>query len=137
MVKRKKKVLFICVIASALIAAVFACGFIQSRQSHFKGTRTSDTDLYLLDFTYLDQKDTHTMSLHAGDVLHVEADMKEGKVIVEVGVDGKEPIYRSDDMESGEFDLPVSKDGAYTILIDGIRAKGTLNFTSRTSKNKV
>lgn len=136
MVKIRKKILYICVIASALIATVFACRFIQNRQEHFKGTRTSDTDSYVLDFTYLDQKDTHTMSLHSGDILHVEADIKEGKVIVEVGVDGKEPIYRSDDIENGEFDLSVSEDSAYSIFLDGRKARGTLSFTSRISKNE-
>ena len=44
-------------------------------------------------------------------------------------MEGEDPVYRGNKIETGSFDIEVPKVGNYTISIHARKAQGTMNFT--------
>lgn len=126
--KTKKKIWTGVGIVAAVILGIVMCRLIQSRQTNFTGSRVKNPDAYQMDFTYMNAEDSHTLSLKQGDTLHVEANHEQGKLEVVIGIAGATPIYKSDDIETGSFDLSITEAGDYVISIHAKKAKGSLHF---------
>ncbi len=127
-----------------ILAAVFlvaVCGtiafFVWNRPSHLDGSREKNPDAYLLDFTSMKQDDFHTLHLETGEALHVEFGVERGNVDVQIGMDGEEPIYRGNEVDNANFELPISQSGDYVISIQARNAQGFLHFTKKVAPDAV
>lgn len=94
----------------------------------FDGSKIKNPDRYLLDFSYMDQSDSHTMDLARGDTVQVAYEVRDGRVDVTVGISGHDPIYRGDDVQAGEFELRIEETGRYVISVHAGKASGWLEF---------
>lgn len=128
MQERTKTVLRVCVLIVVLgIGSVCLFGPWRSDRV-FDGSRVGNPDGFLLDFSYMDRSDSHTMSLKPGDILKVTYEIKDGRVDVTIGTSDQDPIYRGDDVQTGAFELPIQEEGEYVISVNASRACGRLAF---------
>ena len=134
MKKRTKTVIRICVLVVALGIGL-ACLFLPWRRDRndrvFNGSRVGNPDGFLLDFSYMDQSDSHTMSLKPGDILKVTYEIKDGRIDVTIGISGQDPIYHGNDVQTGAFELPIQEEGEYVISVNASRACGRLEFEQK------
>lgn len=126
--KRTKTVIRGCVLIIALGIGSICLFWPRSSDRVFDGSRVGNPDGYWLDFSYMDQSDSHTMSLKPGDILKATYEIKDGRIDVTIGVSGQDPIYRGNDVQTGTFELPIQEEGEYVISVNASRASGRLAF---------
>lgn len=126
--ERTRTVIRVCVLIAALgIGSVCLFGPWRSDRA-FDGSRVGNPDGFLLDFSYMDRSDSHTLSLKPGDILKATYEVKDGRIDVTIRVSGHDPIYCGNDVQTGTFELPVQEEGEYVISVNASRASGRLAF---------
>lgn len=101
--------------------------FIVDNQSVFTGSRVKNPDSYTLEFTQMNQTDSHVISLSEGDALSVDFAIDRGRADLIIGIDGEKPIYTGNDIKSGTFFLNIPVAGQYRITV---RAKHAAGYVS-------
>lgn len=79
---------------AVFLAAAAAAFYFADTAAVFKGTRTAEPDRFELTFTEMNKTDSDDMPLEEGDVLSVGFHIAKGKADLEIGLKGKEPVYR-------------------------------------------
>lgn len=131
MQKKTKTVIRICVLIVALgIGLVCFWGSCQGDRIDrvFDGSRVGNPDEYWLDFSYMDKSDGQTMYLESGDTLNVTYEVRDGRIDVTIGISGQDSIYRGNDIQTGDFELPIQETGEYVISVNASKASGRLEF---------
>lgn len=129
--KRTKTAIRICILMVAL-GIGSACLFKPCPQDRvFDGSRVGNPDGYLLDFSYMDRSDSQSIYLESGDILKVAYEIKDGRIDVTIGISDRDPIYRGSDVQTGDFELPISEAGEYVISVNASKASGTLAFEKK------
>jgi len=118
----KRKTIAIILIALVLLGAISFV--VYEKRTLFNGSRVKNPDCYTLEFTAMNQTDSHTLALQAGDSLSVDFAIDRGRVDLTVGIPGENPIYRGNDIDSAVFDLTIPKDGAYQVTVSAKHASG-------------
>ena len=95
----------------------------------FDGSKTSDENLFRMEYSILDREESAEMMLTEGDQIQVHISHTAGNVDVIVGENGEEPIYKGTEQENADFILTVPKTGCYHISVTGHRAKGEISFS--------
>lgn len=131
MQKRTKTVIRVCVLIVVLGIGSVCLFRPWSSGRVFNGSRVGNPDGFLLDFSYMDQSDSHTMSLKPGDILKVTYEIKDGRIDVTIGISGQDPIYHGNDVQTGAFELPIQEEGEYVISVNASRACGRLEFEQK------
>lgn len=131
MQKRTKTVIRICVLV-VVLGIGSACLFWLCRRDRidrvFDGSRVGNTDGYWLDFSYMDKSDSQTIYLESGDTLKVTYEVRDGRIDVTIGISGQNLIYRGNDVQTGDFELPIQEAGEYVISVNASKASGRLAF---------
>lgn len=131
MQKRTKTVIQICVLIVALgIGSICFLGSCD-RDRVFDGSRVGNPDGYWLDFSYMDKSDSQTMYLESGDILKVTYEIEDGRIDVTIGISDQEPIYRGNNVQTGNFELHIREAGEYAISVNASEASGRLSFELR------
>lgn len=127
--KKAKIVIWVCIL---IVGIGFACFLGPYRRSgidrRFDGSRVGNPDGYWLDFSYMDQNDSQTLFLESGDTLKVRYEIKDGRIDVTIGVSGRDPVYRGNDIQTGAFELQIQEAGEYIVSVNASRASGRLAF---------
>ena len=97
--------------------------------SDFDGSRVANEGGFWLEYSMLNRECTADLALSEGDQLEVVIAHSSGDVDVTVGLPGKDPLYRGNGQQNGEFKLPISEAGTYSISVTGHKAKGSVSFT--------
>ena len=117
------------IILSAILLAVClllsGCG----GKPTFDGSKTSDENLFRMEYSNLDKVESAELKLTEGDQIQVHISHTAGNVDVIVGENGEEAIYKGTEQENADFILTVPKTGCYHISVTGHRAKGEVSFT--------
>lgn len=94
----------------------------------FNGSRTSNDEQFVMEYTVLNKTETHKMQLEKDTEVEVVIENKSGQldVLVEDSIGNK--IYQGDDASSGEFTLTITKSDEYTFFIKGKDAQGSVSF---------
>jgi len=119
----KRNTILSCILLTVLLLGAISL-LVYEKQSIFNGSRVKNPDGYTLEFTKMNQTDSHTLALQAGDSLTVDFAIDRGRVDLTVGIPGENPIYRGNDLDSAVFDLTIPKDGAYQIAVSAKHASG-------------
>ena len=127
---RRRMALFALLLAAAAAVLLLTAG--PGTFQVFNGERVCNPDLYHLDFTRMNQDDSHTMSVQAGDSLRVTCAIRSGRFDLTVSHSTLGMLYRGSSLESGEFELPVSEDGDCTVSVSARNAAGALDIAVRT-----
>jgi len=112
------------VLASILILIIITgCA-----KQDFNGSRTSNDEQFIIDYTVLNKTITHEMSIKQGTIIDVIIENKSGSIdILVTAVDG-EKIYKGDKADSGEFSFEIPETGVYKFSVTGSNAKGSVSF---------
>lgn len=110
---------------SCLLAMLSGCG----STSVFDGSKSANEGGFQMDYAVLNREESADLYLEEGDQLEVVIAQTSGDVDVIVGLSGKDPLYRGNGQQNGEFSLPISEAGTYHISVTGHQAKGSVSFT--------
>lgn len=94
----------------------------------FDGCKVVDENGFTLTYTTLNQSQSATLSLAAGDTLQVALAHTAGTVDVLVEAYGQEPIYRGSGLQDASFALNIAASGDYSITVSGHGACGSSVF---------
>lgn len=112
-------VLILAVIAGIIV--FFACG----RQKVNCVTGINNLDhYYILEFENMNREDSCMIPVCKDDVFAVNFRIDNGHADLIIAMDGKTPIYKGNDIESGVFDVIVPEDGEYRITVNAKHASG-------------
>ncbi len=107
--------------AVAGIMVFFACG----RQKVHCVTGINNLDhYYILEFENMNREDSCMIPVCKDDIFAVNFRIDKGCVDFIIGIDGKSPIYKGNDIESGMFDVIVPEDGEYRITVSAKHSFG-------------
>lgn len=116
----------LCLLSLMLVMLLLAgCG---STAATFSGSRVTNDDQYVLEFSILDRSDTQTMTLSQGDQLDVTIDCGSGDIAVTIQMGDQEPIYRGNQLPSSAFSVGIPKSGEYALTVTGNNAKGKVSI---------
>ena len=96
--------------------------------SVFDGSKAANEGGFQMDYAVLNREESADLYLDEGDQLEVVIAQTSGDVDVTVGLPEKDPLYRGNRQQNGEFSLPVSEAGTYHISVTGHQAKGSVSF---------
>lgn len=68
------------------------------------------------------------MYLESEDTLKVTYEVRDGRIDVTIGIADQDPIYRGNDVQTGDFELPIQEAGEYVISVHASKASGRLGF---------
>lgn len=123
--KKKSRIIIAAVFIIAIIG--IAAFTINNNQEYFTGSRVKNPDYYTLEFSRMNQTDTHSIYLEEDDAFDVVFDIQKGKVDLIIGIEGKEPIYTGNSLKSGRFQVEAEEAGDYKITVKAKNAKGAIS----------
>lgn len=123
-----KRSLAIAAIAVALAAVALAAAALIDGRDVFTGTRTKNIDTYAMQFSEMNQTDTHTLTLEAGAELAVTYVIEKGQFDLSIGIAGHPNAYTGTDLTgSAAFRVVAEEPGAYTVTVAATHAAGSLS----------
>ncbi len=123
--KKHMKVLIIFIVLFMIgVAVVLFC----SNQEGFTGSRIKNPDSYMLDIERMNGTDVHTLDLQNGDVLQIQFETVKGSLYMEIHAPNGTIIYRGNGKEITDFTVNIQENGAYTIVVEAWKAKGTIHI---------
>ena len=109
-----------------LLAGLVLWGVLGGRTA-FRGDRTADGTHYVLAIRSMNGTDRHTLHLEAGSTISVQFRTQAGTLHLELlGPDGT-ALYTGNGREVSAFTIPARQSGAYTVVVEGRRARGDLS----------
>ena len=125
MQSRVKKLVLL--LLAVLAAAAVVLWMLYDRQDVFQGEQVKTSDEYTLEFTKMNQTDSHVLSLQADDELLVEIRARKGTVDLSIGIDGKDPVYRGNRLSGGGFQVAILEAGDYRVTVKARHAEGRIS----------
>ena len=119
-----KNIVLVC-LTVLLSVMLSGCG----STSVFDGSKAANEGGFQMDYAVLNREESADLYLDEGDQLEVVIAQTSGDVDVTVGLSGKDPLYRGNRQQNGEFSRTVSEAGTYHISVTGHQAKGSVSFT--------
>ena len=117
----KKLLLFFSVIF--LVTSLTACS------PDFNGSRTGNDKQLIMEYTAFNTTDSQDLVLEAGDTIHTEIEIEDGKLSYIIQKNDDEPIAESEGIFfSVDFDVEVEESGTYTVTVTGEKTKGSVKF---------
>lgn len=114
----------------AVIVLMILC--LLNRRSVFSGNRVKNPDCYTMEFTKMNQSDSHSFSLKEGDSISVDYEIDKGHVDLRVGESGEDALFIGNNIGEGHFTLPIPKDGNYTVEVKANHAAGEIFIYTKT-----
>lgn len=119
---KKKYVLVVLLLAALAGIIVFFAGNGQKVRCE-TGIKNQDY-YYILEFEKMNRDDSCRIPACKGDVFSVRCRIDKGNVDLIIGMDGRTPVYRGNDIESGAFEVIASEEGEYRISVNAKHADG-------------
>lgn len=126
------KKIFLCMLMLMLILTV---SFTACASAKFDGSRTGNESQLILDYKMLNTTESQELELEKGDIVKFEVVSKTGSIDISLQKGKEEPIYKSADISTSEFQVEVKDSGTYTVLVRGKKAKGSVSVTKENSEN--
>lgn len=123
--KKLMKFLIIFIVLFMIGVAVVLFFF---NQEGFTGSRIKNPDSYMLDIERMNGTDVHTLDLQNGDALQIQFETVKGSLYMEIHAPNGTVIYRGNGKEVTDFTVNIQENGAYTIVVEARKAKGTIHI---------
>ena len=91
----------------------------------FDGSRVKNADSYQLDIKTMNCTDTHTLELKQGDTFKIQFETENGNLSMKITAPDGTELYQGDGT-AREFTVEAPMDGAYSIVVVGQKAKGSI-----------
>lgn len=124
-----RKAILLITVLFFMISNLCACA--THERTIFNGNKIGDEDHFDLDFKRLNTTYTHDMVLNEGDSIEVAVTKELGEISLLIQSDSGDVAYRGDDVDSGVFEVVVTKPGTYTLSVTGQKAGGQVVFTRK------
>lgn len=118
--------------AAAVCVMLTACG----AGNAFAGSRLTDENGFRLEYTILNQEESASLELWAGDRLKAEISQQSGTVDLLIGMEGAEPAYEGNGLTELDFTLNIAETGQYRISVTGHKAVGSVILTVLSGENR-
>ena len=129
---KTKRIIRILTILSCIAAAILliaALRIFRSNHDDSPGWQLLKTqDAYSLDSQQMNGTDNHTLNLAAGDVLQAAFKTEKGSLHMEITAPDGTILYAGNGEEVTEFEINISKTGAYTITVEARHAEGKIDI---------
>lgn len=109
-----------------LLGVVALCGGLGPGRSEVTVKR--EDGLFSLGMTMMNEAQSATFALSAGDAIDVSLVRMGGEVSIRIARDGDAPVYEGRNPELGSFRVSIPSDGDYVITVTGQRAEGSVSF---------
>lgn len=119
-------------VTAIAVAAILLLRWAVQPKPQMDAVKTEDA--YQLDCAAWTGKDEHTLTLNAGDTLHVEWIIQAGSMDIQIAIPGQKPIYTANHItfdydKHAAFDITIPEAGAYTVSLTAKNAAGTFSVT--------
>lgn len=122
----KKQLCVVC----ALLAAFALAGC----ELSFSGSRVGSENQLTMKYTSFNTTDEQLLKLEAGDVLDVAVVNDSGKLSVTVQKEQDDPVYETEEAETGTFQIQITDGGTYQVTVTGEHAKGSFRISKATDE---
>lgn len=120
------KKIVLCMALLLLAGSVTACGWFGTQ---FDGSRLGNENQLVMDYKVLNQTDTQSLKLEAGDVVGFAIVSDGGQVDLSLQKDGEEAVYEGTDVPTSSFQVAIEDSGTYLLTVTGRHAKGSVRVT--------
>ena len=127
MIMKKRRMTGKCILLAGMMFLLSGCGF--GKVTAFEGNQTTDADHFAMDFKLLNKTYTHEMEMAEGEWIAVSVTRDSGEIFLSIQKEAEPPVYKGDDVSSGEFEVAIAEAGTYTLSVTGNRAKGSVAFS--------
>ena len=110
-------------LAAISLLAIIICLILNNRKV-FIGDITKDQSGYCLKFEKMNREDSYLIPVCKDDVFSVNFRTDKGHADLIIGMDGKDPIYKGNDIKNGTFDVIVPEAGEYRITVNAKHSSG-------------
>ena len=121
-------------LAAISLLAIIICLILNNRKV-FIGDITKDQSGYCLKFEKMNQEDLYLIPACKDDVFAVNFRIDKGHADLIIAMDGKTPIYKGNDIETGTFDVIVPEDGEYRITVNAKHSSGYVEVYAKKGGN--
>lgn len=121
---KSKKLLI--VIALLLVGSIVLSLFYN--QERFIGDCIKESDLYSLNIVNMNGSDEHVLSLKDTDTLRITFKTEKGVLRLSVFAPDEAVVFDGKNIEFMEFDLGISENGEYLIVVKGKHAKDNIEI---------
>ncbi len=115
-----------CALALLLLClSLTACG---NENASFHGSRTSDGEQFMMEYSVLNMTEKRSFALNTGDVIDVDLVSEAGDLSVVIQKGDETPIYRGNGLPTSHFQVTARDGGTYDVAVTGRQAKGSVRF---------
>jgi hypothetical protein len=126
-IKNKLKLILPIIILSVLIIYIVIC----DNNSKFSGSKTSNSNHFLVDFDIMNSTVNGNMLLSEGETVETTVNIKKGNVNITVENENGTIAYQGKNVENRKFIIEINETGTYTFYITGFKAKGSVYFIKK------
>ena len=119
--------IYVWVVFASILCLLSSCG--SNNVTAFNGRKVADANHFDIDFEVLNTTYTHEIAMKENESIDVLITKSSGDISVLIQKDMETPIYKGDDVTSGEFKVCIKEAGIYTLSVSGKRAKGHVVFS--------
>lgn len=116
--------------ALVLLTAAAALILLQGREA-FVGERRAEPDAYLLEIRQMTGTDEHTLTLQAGETLHIRFTCTSGSLRLDITAPDGSALYSGNGQAVTRFTIAAPTSGAYTLAVTARRAAGTIQIQTK------
>lgn len=118
------------IIAGLSLALVcFAVFLVLYGRDDFAGERIKEPDSYMLDIERMNGRDSHALTLSAGDVLKIVFETEGGALSMEITSPSGASVYKGNGRQITDFEISATESGEYTVTVEARHAKGKIHIT--------
>lgn len=129
MKNQKRTIAVLSVIIVALFMAVLLLIFsLMLIKKESQISKSVDNDCFSMGFYPLNSSETEVFELQKDNVIDVSLVVMKGSLDIDIGQEGKKPIYEGHCVELNSFQVTVPEDGTYFITVSGQKAEGSISF---------
>lgn len=126
---KAKGKLFLGLLLAGTLAALALCGCMGIG---YEGSRWGSESGLSMEYTRFHGADSQRLELKAGDTLRADIVSLHGSLKVTLRrEDGGETLYEGENLPSCTFEIAIPESGAYELLLEGRRARGSVDFQRR------
>ncbi len=115
------------IIAGFLLVLVLFADLWTKSATWYKGDRTKNPDLYMMSFTSMNGKDSHTLHVAKGQKLELQYEIEGGNVNISIAKKGENPFYDEKHVSNAKIAFTTLEEGDYVVTVRAGRAKGKIN----------
>lgn len=124
------KKIIICLTIIFIYALLTIGVLLTYNKQSFKGTLNKNDSTYILDATYINGKNTHTLKLTEDSHIKVEFKTTKGTMKLTIIDPNKNVIFEGNGIDVNTFTIQIKESGNYDIIIKASHASGKIKITN-------